>query len=107
MVTRDQALDRRSGAGTAHAAEELRRDLTESVSGITNRKKDFLTRRPHCTACPLALRRVSPLRFIFTRCTVELPDVEPVGLEQHDVGVLAGRERADLVFEARAARLRR
>jgi hypothetical protein len=27
LVTRDQVLDRRSGAGTAHAPEELRREL--------------------------------------------------------------------------------
>jgi len=36
----------------------------ESVSGIANRKKDFLTGRPHYTVCTLALRRARPLRFI-------------------------------------------
>jgi hypothetical protein len=34
VVTRDPALDHRSGAGTAHAPEELRRDLMESVPGL-------------------------------------------------------------------------
>ena len=28
--------------------------LIESVSGTPNRKKDFLTSRPHCTTCPAA-----------------------------------------------------
>src|SRR5882672_5463045 len=35
---------------------------------------------------------------------VERPDVEAIGLQKQDVGILAGRQRADLAFEIGAAR---
>ena len=35
---------------------------------------------------------------------VDRPDVEPVGAQHHDIGLLAGRERADLVIDIGAAR---
>src|SRR5713226_4725585 len=38
-----------------------------------------------------------------SRRIVERPDVESIGLEHHDVGILAGAERPDLAVEVGAA----